>query len=242
LDAARTDPEHYKPSPNINLRYQYPVPLEGASANAHPVFLEFDGSPMDFPVADEKVEAPSALLKFFRSANLANRNGRNEDFAASFTAKSGGKVKQWQAATEKRRESEQKNSAGKSPVSTTAATTPPTTPPESAKPPVPGPSSAVGPPKGANVKFVLNADPVFLVFQAPGLGNDWLPASLAYTYVISEGGAFKIANFGFGNTLDEVLQDPALFDKRILKPAPAKSGAQKAKVPPSSAKPAGARP
>ena len=32
FDAARTEPESYRPLPNINLRYQYPIPLDGASA------------------------------------------------------------------------------------------------------------------------------------------------------------------------------------------------------------------
>jgi hypothetical protein len=225
FDAARTDPDSYKPLPNINLRYQYPIPLEGTSASsAHPVFLEFDGSPVDFPLADLKVEAPTPLLKFFRAAALANRSGNKEEFASSFTPKSQEKVKQWQATMEKRRESEKKTSEGK-----TAETTPPvSTPTGTPKAPLP---------KGPNVKFVLNADPVFLIFEAPGPGNDWTPAHLTYSYVVRDGASFKMANFGYGNTLDELLQDPALFDKRILKPATAKPGTPKTKTPPASAKP-----
>jgi hypothetical protein len=236
MDAARTDPENYKPLPNINLRYQYPIPLEGANLGAHPVFLVFDGSPLDFPLTDEQVEAPSPLLKFYRAATLANRNGMTDQFADSFTPKSSEKVKKWQAAeaeTKKRREAERKDQPVK-PAPNGA---------EPAKP-----IATLHPDEKAlallkpRVKFVLNADPVYLVFQASGPGNDWKPAQLAYTYVVSESGSYKLANFGYGNTLDELLEDPALFDKRVLKPAPAKPGAPKAKVQPPSARPAGAKP
>ena len=34
-----------------------------------------------------------------------------------------------------------------------------------------------------------------------------------------EGGTYKIANFSSMNTLDDFLQNPALFDKNILKQA-----------------------
>ena len=74
----------------------------------------------------------------------------------------------------------------------------------------------------ANVKFVLNADPIFLVFQAPGSGDNWMPQALSYSYVVREGGSYKIANFSSMNTLDDFLQNPALFDKNILKQAPRK--------------------
>ena len=231
--AAQKDPESYRPLLDVNLRNQYPIPLEGAGASAHPVFLVFDGSPVDFPLTDERVAAPSPLLKFYRDAALANRNGMTEQFAASFTAKSSEKVKEWQAATaemKKRRESEQKNQPSKlSPnaglPSITAA----------------APDAKTLSKLRAHVKFVLNADPVYLVFQATGQGNDWKPADLAYTYVVSEAGSYKLANFGYQNTLDVLLQNPALFDKRILKPAPAKPGAQKTKVVPAPAKSAGAK-
>ena len=74
----------------------------------------------------------------------------------------------------------------------------------------------------ANVKFVLNADPIFLVFQAPGSGDNWTPPALSYSYVAREGGTYKIANFSSMNTLDDFLQNPAMFDKNILKQAPRK--------------------
>jgi hypothetical protein len=74
----------------------------------------------------------------------------------------------------------------------------------------------------SNVKFVLNADPIFLVFQAHAPGNTWMPQQLTYSYVLREGGTYKIANFSAMNELDDFLQEPALFDKNILKSAPKK--------------------
>ena len=71
------------------------------------------------------------------------------------------------------------------------------------------------------VKFVLSADPLFLVFQAPTAGNDWTLQSLTYSYILHEGGTYKIANFSYSTELDDFLQNPQFFDKQILKPIPA---------------------
>ena len=70
-----------------------------------------------------------------------------------------------------------------------------------------------------NVKFVLNAEPIFLVFEAPTDGNDWTPENLTYSYILHEGGGYKIANFSSITEIDDFLQDPHFFDKRVLKPA-----------------------
>jgi hypothetical protein len=75
-----------------------------------------------------------------------------------------------------------------------------------------------------NVKFVLSADPVYLVFEAPSAGSDWRTENLSYSYILHEGGGYKIANFSYLTDLDDFLHDPALFDRRILKPAPPKPG------------------
>jgi hypothetical protein len=72
-----------------------------------------------------------------------------------------------------------------------------------------------------NVKFVLSADPVFIVFEAAAAGNDWKPESLTYSYILHKGGAYKIANFSFASDLDDFLQNPTFFDKRVLKSASA---------------------
>jgi hypothetical protein len=187
--AAQTEPDAYKPLPNINLSYEYPI-LDGkAHTGAHTVFLEFDGSPMDFPLADEKVKAPNPLLEFFRNAALAHQNGKDDLYASSFTPKSADTVRKWLASMESRRK---------------LANQPPQTP------------SSLG-----SVKFVLNADPVFLVFEAPTPGNDWTTENLTYSYILHEGGAYKIANFSSAIELDDILQNPAFFDKRVLKPVAA---------------------
>lgn len=187
--AAQTEPDAYKPLPNINLRYEYPIPLDGdAGTSAHPVFLEFDGSPMDFPLGDQKVKPPTALLKFFRNAALAHQKGKDDLYASSFTPKSADKVRQWLASMKSSRR---------------LANQPPQVP------------SALG-----NVKFVLNAEPVFLVFQAPTAGNDWAPENLTYSYILHQGGGYKIANYFYSTDLDDFLQNPSFFDKGVLKSAP----------------------
>ena len=102
--AAQTQPDAYRLVPNINLRYEYPIPIDGkADTIAHPVFLEFDGSPMDFPLGDEKVKPPTPLLEFFRKAALAHRNGNDDLYASSFTPKSADRVRQWLSSMESRR-------------------------------------------------------------------------------------------------------------------------------------------
>ncbi len=202
--AARTDPAVYKPISNIKVDYQYPIPLAGpGDAGAHPVFFEFDGAPMDFPIGDEKIKAPTPLLEFLRNAAFAIRSGKDKSFASDFTPRSRETISQWLAGTEKREQAKQRSRASASPASNYETA---------------GLISAMM----ANVKFVLNADPIFLVFQARGSGDSWMPQALSYSYVLREGGTYKIANFSSMNTLDDFLQNPAFFDKNILKQAPKK--------------------
>ncbi len=202
--AARTDPAVYKPISNIKVDYQYPIPLAGpGDAGAHPVFFEFDGAPMDFPIGDEKIKAPTPLLEFLRNAAFAIRSGKDKSFASDFTPRSRETISQWLAGTEKREQAKQRSRASASPASNYETA---------------GLISAMM----ANVKFVLNADPIFLVFQARGSGDKWMPQALRYSYVVHEGGTYKITNFSSMNTLDDFLQNPALFDKNILKQAPKK--------------------
>ena len=188
--AAQTEPAAYQPLPNIKLRYEYPIPLDGGNAgtSAHPVFVEFDGAPMDFPLGDEKVKPPTALLKFFRNATLARKQGKDNLYASCFTPKSAEKVRQWLASMASRRK---------------LANQPPPM------------QSRLG-----NVKFVLNAEPIFLVFEAPTGGNDWTPENLTYSYILHRGGGYKIANFFYSTDFDDFLQNPAFFDKGILKSVP----------------------
>jgi hypothetical protein len=187
FEAAQAD-SAYRPSPNIHLRYEYPIPLDGSAHTAHPIFFQFDGTAMDFPLGDQKVKPPNSLLAFFRSAALAHQNGNDDLYASSFTPLSAARVKQWLASMESRKK---------------LVHQPPQAP------------MILG-----NVKFVMNANPVFLVFQSPVRGGEWTPASVTYSYVVHEGGAYKIANFSSSTELDDFLQNPQFFDTRILKSPP----------------------
>jgi hypothetical protein len=241
--AALAAPDSYKALPDVNLRYQYRLPLAGKlDAGPHPVFFEFDGSPVDFSLTDEKVKAPTPLLVFFRTADLALKSGKYEAYANDFTAKSQDKVKEWTAAEEKvkqerlkqeeKLQQEKKLEQEKSKPEQSSAAPPAATPASK-------PKAAEAPrvPASSYVKFVLNADPIYLVFQAPGKGDTWMPNTLTYSYVLHQGGDYKITNFEYANTLDEFLQHSGLFDMNILKPAPAKPGAANAKSVPVPAKP-----
>lgn len=228
--AARTSPDEYAPLPNINLRYQYPIPLAGKiDSGAHPVFLEFDGSPVDFPLTDEKVAPPTPLLAFLRNSTLAYEQDKNDVYASDFTSQSQERVKPWLAETERRKQEKLKQEKLK---------------PETEPAPQPAVPAATKPkaeePRSVQtyVKFVLNADPIFLVFRTLGPGSAWMPANLTYSYILRQGSDYKIANFAYSNTLDDFLQDPKLFDKRVLKPAPLKPGTPNSKVVPAPAKPA----
>jgi len=228
--AARTSPDEYKPLPNINLRYQYPIPVSGKmDSGAHPIFLEFDGSPVDFPLTDEKVTPPTPLLAFLRNATLAYERNKNDVYASDFTSQSQQRVKPWLAETERLKQEKLKQEKLKQ------------EPQPAAQPTVASPTKPQAEESRSTqsyVKFTLNADPIFLVFQTFAPGSAWRPANLTYSYILRQGSDYKIANFAYSNTLDDFLQDPALFDKRILKPAPQKPGPPKAKVTPASAKPA----
>ena len=156
---------------------------------AHPVFLEFDGSPMDFPLGDEKDKASHSVAGILqeRIARPSER-ARMKYTPAVSLPRVRTKVREWLASMKSRRK-------------------PTKQPPQT--------SSLLG-----SVKFVLNADPVFLVFEAPTPGNGWTSENLTYSYVLHERSAYKIANFSYVTELDDFLQDPKFFDKQFLKAAP----------------------
>lgn len=210
--AAQKEPAAYKPVANINARYQYPVPVEGASgAGPHPVFFEFDGTPMDFPLANEKVKPPMPVLEFLRQVSQTYQAGKYDAFASNFTEKSQLKVKQWIAALQNQRARRQ-----------------------AATPAAKQEKTELMPVSVGNVKFVMNAEPLYIVFQAPTIGTGWAPAQLTYQYVLHQDGSYKIAEFGYSNFLDDLLQDQKLFDKRILKPMQPKAAAPKAHATPTA--------
>jgi hypothetical protein len=190
-EAARTDPDGYGPKSNIHLRYRYPIPLAGkADPGEHPVYLEFDGSPMNFSVTDQKVAPPTPLLDFFRKATLAQRRGDDEAYAGSFTPRSQKKVREWLASMQTRSK-------------------------QTGSPPQPV-ASAV------NVKFVLDADPVYLVFTSATSRDDWTSGNLSHTFVLHKDGVFQMTNFFYLGDFEDLLQNPALFDSQFLKTAPSR--------------------
>jgi hypothetical protein len=172
------------------------------------------------------------VLEFLRNANLAYRTEKNDIYAADFTMKSQEQVRHWLASVETQKRERLKQEQQKQ------KTEKPPAPPTEADAKATAIAEALVEP---HVKFLLNAGPLFLVFQAPGPGSAWKPANLVYSYVVVQDGAFKIANFGYSNTLDDFLHDPALFDRNVLKPVPQKPGAPKVKVAPVAAKPATAK-
>jgi hypothetical protein len=258
--AAQVDPNSYKPLPEVNLRFQYRIPLVGKlDAGPHPVFFQFDGSTVDFPLNDDKAKAPTPVLDFFRTAHSALKSGKYDAYANAFTPNSQEKVKEWGAAQEKAKQErlqqekiqeekklQQEKSKPEQPKSDQSK--PGQAQPEiskgemsSAAPPAAGAASTTKslmppPVQYSNVKFVLNADPIYLVFQAAGPGDMWMPNKLTYSYILHQGSDYKITNFEYASTLDEFLQNPALFDTNILKP-PAKPGTANAKPVPAPAKP-----
>ena len=195
--AAQTKPEAYKPLQTVHTHYQYLIPLTGrADTSEHPVFFEFDGSSMDFPLSDMNVKPPSPLMEFFRNASQAHLSGKDELYASFFTSKSQMKVREWLASTRSSRERMRQQQRG-----------------------------GFATLKAGNVKFVISADPVFLIFEAPMAGNTWGPENLTYSYAFHEGGTYKATNFAYLSLLDDFLQNPALFDNRFLKPAASKAKA-----------------
>jgi hypothetical protein len=200
--AARSGGDAYKPLPNVDLAYHFPIPLAGTGgAGAHPVVFEFDGAPMDFPPADESVKPPTPLLEFLRNATLALRDGKTDVFSNDFAPRSQKTISEWFARIQARQQTAQQAQTA-TPLASSLE--------------IRGLLSGMK----ANVKFVLNADPVFLVFQSSRPGDGWTPPNLSYSYVLREGETYKIANFSASDDLDAFLQSPALFDKNILKSAP----------------------
>jgi hypothetical protein len=198
--AGMTNGQSYEALPNIRLSYQYPIPLAGmADAGPHPVYLQFDGSPMNFPVGDKKVTPPDPVLAFVRKAALDLRSGGNSAFTNDFTPRSQERLKPWLDSIAQRNQTARMPGMGGDMTPATA-----------------GMLSVME----SNVKFVLNAPPVYLVFQAAAPGSSWTPDSLTYSYIVRDGGTYKIANFSASDDLDDFLQDPALFDKNIMKSGP----------------------
>jgi hypothetical protein len=79
------------------------------------------------------------------------------------------------------------------------------------------------------VKFVLNADPVYLIFYSRDPSEHWKPESLRYEYVVRDPSpaGYKLANFQPMGEFDDLLRDPKLFNPAILLPTTAASKTEK---------------
>lgn len=67
-----------------------------------------------------------------------------------------------------------------------------------------------------HIQFVLNAEPVYIVFTAPP-PTPGVPAGWSYQFVVHEHGAYKLANYSYSGTLDDLLQNKTLFTKEHLR-------------------------
>jgi len=70
------------------------------------------------------------------------------------------------------------------------------------------------------VKFVIKADPIYLLFYSSHKGNDWTPGKLPYEYVVRDttSGSYKLTNVSYQDFLDYVLMNRDLFDQVLFKP------------------------
>lgn len=71
------------------------------------------------------------------------------------------------------------------------------------------------------VKFVLNADPIYIIFYSSDPGDDWSPDLLDYEYVYKDPatGAYRLTNTTYSGYLDDILRNPALFNPLTLRRA-----------------------
>jgi hypothetical protein len=73
--------------------------------------------------------------------------------------------------------------------------------------------------RGRYVKFLINADPVYIVFYSPDASDQWKPGTLSYQYIVrkKESPELKIANVFYESFLDDVLKSNELFDQGVFR-------------------------
>ena len=78
------------------------------------------------------------------------------------------------------------------------------------------------------VKFVLDADPIFLVFYSGDKTDKWTAGSLHCEYVVRDPASkgYKLANFAFTSSLDDILGNPELFNQQSFRQTTAPAVAQ----------------
>ena len=193
LEAARRTPSAYKPVFDFHPRVQFPIPSEGnGSAGEHPVFLQFDGVPIDYDLAQKTPPSTSdPLIEFYQRAYAANSAKNLDALPSMFAPLSAAKLKEW---AEKEQETERDKDSKEIASHAEHAFLEP-----------------------RYVKFVIHGDPVSLVFVSGESGKAWHPERLSYRYVVKDAvsGQFQLANLGYNNALDQLLYS-SLFDMRIL--------------------------
>jgi hypothetical protein len=72
---------------------------------------------------------------------------------------------------------------------------------------------------GRWVKFVMDGDPVYIVFYSLNKGNNWTAGTLGYQYVVKNAQTqqYLISNVLSEGFLDDVIGKNDLFDQRVLK-------------------------
>ena len=224
FSAALDDPSKYKPAFDFHPRVQYPIPTEGEGAiGEHPVFLQFDGSPIDFDM-EQKTPLPTTdpLIQFYQRAYLANSGPSLDAVTPMFTPKSAADWKKWieqnqgtdqDQAKDQQQAKDKDRDQGKDKE-------------QEKQRAIRAERSYLGP---RYVKFVIHGDPVSLIFVSSEPGRAWNPDLVSYRYVVKSPGSgqFQFANLAYVNSLDQFL-DSKLFDIKVLRGAP------------SSAKPAAA--
>jgi hypothetical protein len=68
--------------------------------------------------------------------------------------------------------------------------------------------------RGGRIKYIVNADPVYLVFRTSMTPQEAGAGSLTYDYLYRDPATGKLAfaNVGRLSFLDDVLRDPDIFD------------------------------
>jgi hypothetical protein len=83
----------------VKTRYAVALATGGqASADSHPVRLQFDGEPVDISIFDNSVPAPAGIGALYRTSYRALRDGNVEQFLQHFTAHSRDKWRKWYAS------------------------------------------------------------------------------------------------------------------------------------------------
>lgn len=68
------------------------------------------------------------------------------------------------------------------------------------------------------VKFVLRAEPFYLIFYSAAPLNNWVSGTLRYDYMVQREGKVLLTNYYYQSFLDGLLRDPLQFDQSVFRP------------------------